>query len=189
MEKPTRVCSPAREKYFRCPRSASPSRARISVGEEPTRAPTSPPWERGGLWTPQCGPHRQPLHGPASRPPRPRRPPVFPPPASSGSPRSAGCGRGAQRRGAGARSRPPAVVPWPLRSLQPGHCNSPPSTPRAPEPGPTRGSARAQCSGAGLGPRPRARACGRSAPACAPEPLNRQKVCAAAPAVSTLTGV
>lgn len=30
---------------------------------------------------------------------------------------------------------------------------------------------------AGLGPRPRARACGRSAPACTPEPLNKQKVC------------
>lgn len=30
---------------------------------------------------------------------------------------------------------------------------------------------------AGLGPRPRARACGRSAPACTPEPLNRRKVC------------
>lgn len=190
MEKPTRVRSPARGKYSRRPRSARPSRARISAEEKPIRAPTSPPWEQGGLWTPRCGPHRQPPRGPASRAPPP---PSVPPPASSGSPRSAGCGRGAQRRGAGARSRPPAGVPWPLRSLPPGRSNPSSSTPRAPEPGPTRGSARAQCSRPGCA---QASALGPAhAPVVArllPAPLSPstgRRSAAAAPAVSTLTGV
>lgn len=190
MEKPSRVRGPARGKYSRRPRSVSPSRARISAGEELTRAPTSPPWERGGLWTPRCGPHRQPPRCPTSQAPPS---PSVPPPASSGSPRSAGCGRGAQRRGAGARSRPPAGIPWPLRSLQPGRCNPSSSTPRAPEPGPTRGSARAQCSRPGcaqasaLGPA-HAPAVARllSAPL---SPSTGRRSAAAAPAVAMLKGV
>lgn len=187
MEKPTRVCSPAREKYSRRPRSASPSRERISAGEEPTRAPTSPPWEPGGLWTPQCGPHRQPLHGPASRPPRPHCPPVSPPTCQLRVPAE----RRLRTRGAEARRR--GALP-PSRS-GPVASAEPPAGP------PQLAAFHAARAGTGpharLGaravqrrrPRPRARACGRSAPACAPEPLNRQKVCAAAPAVSTLTGV
>lgn len=102
----------------------------------------------GGLRAARWGPHRQPPSGRPSRPPGPAAPQ-----------RPATCllrvpeerrlrtrGAEARRRGGRARSRPPAGVPWLPPSLQPGSSNPPPSTLRAPEPGPPRGSARAQCS-------------------------------------------
>lgn len=190
MEKPTRVCSPACEKYSRRPRSASPSRARISAGEEPTRAPTSPAL---GTGRPLDAPVR-PAPPTAPRPSLPASPAPSPPsvplPASSGSPRSAGYGRGAQRRGAyghapalpqrfrglcGASSRAAATRRLPRRARRN----------RAPRAARRARSAAAQALA--LGPA-HAPAVARLLPAPV-SPSTGERSAAAAPALSTLTGV
>lgn len=169
------------------PRSTSPSRAPISAREQPTRAPTSPrpPGPRPG----------RPLIAPV----RPSLPGAPPPPLESrhlpapGPRRNASCGTAGHR--GEAQDRAPAL-PRGSRGRR-GASSRAAATrrlprPRAPEPGPTRGSARAQCSRPGCA---QASALGPAhAPAfarlrlCAPAPLDRRKVCRCLQAQGCLEG-
>lgn len=191
VEKPTRVSSPARGR-------SSPGGGGASTEHEPQQGTHLSPGATDTsthLSSAARAASREASDRPgATRPPRgPAAPPRVPPPACSGSPAERQL-RDAGHRGE-AQDRAPAL-PQGSRGRR-GASSRAAATrrlprPRAPEPGPTRGSARAQCSRPGCA---QASALGPAhAPAfarlrlCAPAPLDRRNVCRCLQAQGCLEG-